>query len=110
MKTIKVIDLLNKIANGETPPKKIRYDGKKFIWVNRVDDIFNYKETTNEDDYYNEYFEELYMITNILNEKVEIIEEDKKIEKLEIISSDSGTMYECIANKINEIIEVLNEK
>ena len=27
MKTIKIIDLLNKIANGEEVPKKIKYQG-----------------------------------------------------------------------------------
>lgn len=39
--------------------------------------------------------------------------EDKKIEKiekLEIVSSDSGTMYEYIANKINEIIDYINKE
>ena len=41
---------------------------------------------------------------------IEYKEEDKKIKKLDIISSDSGTMYECIANKINEIIDYINKE
>ena len=100
MKTIKIIDLLNKIANGEEIPKKIKYNG------------LEYKLDKEQEDYMLVYAGLLDDINTFsqLNDEVEIIEEDNKIEKLEIISSDSGTMYEFIANKINEIIEVINEK
>ena len=39
MKTIKVIDLLNKIANGEEVPKKIKYKTWTFIYV---DEFYGY--------------------------------------------------------------------
>lgn len=63
---MKIIDLLNKIANGEEPPKKIRlgrylimeYDGEEYI------------EQTNKKPF-------LYYIWN-LNEKVEILEEEPR--------------------------------
>ena len=29
---MKIIDLLNKIANGEEPPNKIKYEGKEYIY------------------------------------------------------------------------------
>lgn len=72
---IKMIDLLNKIANGEEVPKKIRFR----------DDIWKFdkcvKDYMNEDN--NEYlFDNIFGIETekVLNYEVEIIEEPKKIE------------------------------
>ena len=82
---MKVIDLLNKIANGEDVPKKIRYQADS-----HKKDLYTYNEYTG--DYEREIglnlFVYLFMkerITGFLNNEVEveIIEEDKKIEKLE---------------------------
>lgn len=72
---IKMIDLLNKIANGEEVPKKIRFR----------DDIWKFDKCVK--DYMNEDSNE-YLFANIfgletesaLNCEVEIIEEPKKIE------------------------------
>ena len=79
MKEIKVIDLVVKIANGEIP-KKIRYN-----------DLFmTYDEKRH--NYYDSFGAEIdwkYTIMQYLNDKVEIIEdipeEDKKIEKLDVV-------------------------
>lgn len=81
---MKVIDLLNKIANGEEVPKKIKFGDK--IWkYNSGDKIWKYNSIVQ--DYMNEDNNE-YLFANIfgietekaLNYEVEIIEEPKKIE------------------------------
>ena len=79
---MKVIDLLVRIANGEEVPKKIIGKdslGKKEEYIyNGFWYIHIFENPDGEEDYY-------YMDRDIrnLNEEIEIIEEDKKIEKLE---------------------------
>lgn len=113
---MKVIDLLNKIANGEKPTY-IKYDGNIYAY-NEIDDFYQANDGKFE-------FPNLYL--RELNEEVEIIEEDKKIYKLdwgegntfnriqensylsrkEIELLDSN--FKELGNKINEIIDKLNE-
>ena len=104
MKTIKVIDLLNKIANGEKPTIK--------------EGINKYEYNEIENDYitgmgynYEHYFSNISNILNYLNDEIEIIEdtpkEDKKIEKLNCkYTSDVSKLK--VVNKVDEIIELLN--
>ena len=103
---MKVIDLLNKIANGESIENcKIKFKG-------------------DEPELVNEYiiYDKLYEDNIILNDEVEIIEEDKKIEKLSIQKTWQDEfrneallryMYkediEDIENKINELIEEIEK-
>ena len=109
---MKVIDLLNKIANGEEVPKRIIYD-KSTYWYNGLEKDY-YKYTTKDfDDEDIEYLFD-YKITEILNDEVEIIEEYKeenkipeKIEEEEIKISLAIGEQIC-ANKINEIIDYLD--
>ena len=94
---MKVIDLLNKIANGEEVPKKIKY--KSFI-------LERTKSSEVKRLYVDEqgmFFPECYSFD--LNDEVEIIEEDKKIEKLNIYNYTEHD----IMTKINEIIDYLEE-
>lgn len=107
--TIRIIDLLVKIANGEEVPKKIwfknnfyEYDGENQNYVRSIN--FTVDFLIGED------------ITALLNDEVEIIEENKKIEKLEIkdiyMCDDYGHIYinfKNTWNKINEIIDAINE-
>ena len=76
MKTIKIIDLLNKIANGEKTPEKIKYQNK----------IFTHNGFGN-NNYWcegkNEVFEECFILED-LNNEVEIIEEEKEIKQIPI--------------------------
>ena len=99
---MKVIDLLNKIANGEEVPKEIKWGVHNFTW--------NVNEYVAFDEFGKPSF--FKMINNItryfLNDEVEIIEEDKKIEKFEFGEIEDGEHYE-IKRKINEIIDKLNE-
>lgn len=103
---MKVIDLLNKIANNEEVPKKIKHRNKIYEYFERLDDTFNYKEII-DGKYADDYFNDKYFMENILNDEIEIIEEKpKKIEKIE-------TFDFCgldLRDKINEIIDYLLEK
>ena len=73
---IKVIDLLNKIANGEEVPKKIKI--KNVIYEYRG--YMYCTEKANYQDIEDYLFGKWNF--NILNDYVEIIEEPKKIEKI----------------------------
>ena len=76
MNKIRVIDLLNKIANGEEVPDKIHYGLYDYKLV-------EYNKTTKLYQCLSEPYELIDIKTNCLNDEVEIIE-DKKIEKLDI--------------------------
>ena len=113
---MKVIELLNKIANGEEVPKRIKT--KNDIWIY---DGIDYRASDDRG-----YMFEVYTGINKddLNEEVEIIEEDNKIEKipyqfnLNYIDSklDTYTKEEFnktmnyIYDKINEIIDKVNNE
>lgn len=71
---IKVIDLLNKIADGEKPPH-IKCSGLNLYW-NDENSTYDVKE-----DY---VYAPFYIFDySELNDYVEIIEKDKKIERIE---------------------------
>ena len=114
MSKIKVIDLFNMISKGEEMPKKIKWRGV----------IFDYIKEESYEDYINcnhcSLFEhlgdknEIYKVTNMLNDEVEIIEEKKIPEKLGEIAFVDGEIACCwskseakLKTKINEIIDCL---
>ena len=66
---MRVIDLLNKIANGEEVPEKIQYNGFYFNWTG-LNYYCSYEDT---------FLDELICLED-LNYPVEIIEEPKKKE------------------------------
>lgn len=69
MKTIKMIDLLNKIVNGEEVPKQIKYSNKIYTLSNLVNDYMN-----EDGDYLTYKFDDF----DILNDEVEILEEEPR--------------------------------
>ena len=96
---MKVIDLLNKIANGEDVPNKIKYYG--YVW-----------EFLNNGVYSSYWFNDIelqdYLDGNILenlNDEVEIIEEDKEIEYLR----NQDFYIKKVGDKVNELIKAVNE-
>lgn len=104
MKTIKLIDLLIKIANGEELPNRIKY-------FDRIWELDKY-----EIDYYDEEGDSLNdtrLIGN-LNDEVEIIEEIKLPEKLGKIEDNNGYIdqYDVIkiGKKVDEILDYLKSK
>ena len=114
---MKIIDLLNKIANGEEVPKKIKLKNFEEIYTLR-EDCTGYKwygeEKTN-----NDFGETIHEnLEYILKQDIEILEEPKKIEKIEkptkdeYLYSNGKELYENdmkVYDKINELIDVVNE-
>ena len=100
---IKIIDLLNKIANGEEVPKTIRW----------YDEFYNdYDEISN--DYKVFVYEKLKNNVWDLNDEVEIIEEPKKIEKwgegaLEEMEKCTDYTLEDLQKYIRILAETQNE-
>ena len=71
---IKIIDLLNKIANDEEVPKRIKYRNK--IYHYRGDDYSTYDE----DWLFSEnYTVKTAWLDEFLNDEIEILDEPKKI-------------------------------
>ena len=125
---MKVIDLLNKIANGEEVPRKIKYNKKIYEWkeydcgYQKKEKIDWIKEWGYVAEVNRTYFYLKHCFKN-LNDEVEIIEEEKKIpEKLEYeVKFEKGELvingftfdYEQklqIIITINEIIDYLKSK
>jgi heat shock protein HspQ len=107
---MKIIDLLNKIANGEEIPKKIRIQGEYIFELSKDFEHYYYNENLEITDLLNHNFSNL-------NDEVEIIEEDKKIEKLYhcCMESDNSQISILVANinmlsdKINELIDKVSK-
>ena len=122
---MKVIDLLNKIANGEEVPKEFKYRGKTYEAVKK-DKFTVYKDDSG---YTIKDMFKIFYLEACLNDEVEIIEEDKEIEEIEIhyhsdleeyvastltnnnwyIETFDSKYDEMIMYKINELIRALNE-
>ena len=114
---MKIIDLLNKIANGEKI-KKIKYQNHIYEYYNG-----DFKEDVGEYDSNWLFASEIIDLEN-LNDEIEIMEndkEDKKIEKLDLKYDDiiyhedvffkKEILLYCdnLQEKINEIVDKLEE-
>ena len=112
---IKIIDLLNAIAEGKELPEKFMYKGHLY-----------YREKTKgicyRCDELNEIFEECLVFED-LNDTVEIIEEPKKIKKIEMYQDEEGHYFlnkqdrkvyvncdeiDFMVDKFNELIDEIN--
>ena len=113
-KKISVYELLGLIKDGKAP-KKIEYKGDTYIYAG--DD---YSINDNREDWLITNYD--YLLTDFLNEEVEILDEDKSIiEKLNIVRNDitygDGAINDDelvdsvldIKDKINEIIDYLEK-
>lgn len=105
---IKIIDLLNKIYNNDNIPKRIIY--RNCVW--------EYNETYHDFiDEYDNYLLCLYIhdyddLYEFLSSELEIIEDPKKIEKIDIDKMLQTKKWKRDKNawkKINEIIDVVNK-
>lgn len=104
---IKIIDLFNKLANGEDTPNEFKYRGLTFIKNNigfyQDEDGFNLTANICHD-YSN------------LNDEIELIEEPKEVElpkELKLKDFEGLSCYELhevFNNKMNEIISYLKAK
>ena len=95
---MKIIDLLNKIANGEEVPKKIRIEGwcYKFEWE---DFAGNYIDESKNID----LMSALSCDEEELNREIKIIVEDKKIEELDVaLLSQCDNWLRCPTNDVTK--------
>ena len=82
-KTIRVIDLLNKIANGEEAPKKVKYCGAEYLYLDHRKDYKNM-----ELDFDSYIIDIKYHNLDWLNDTVEIIQEQQDIDIQEMTELD----------------------
>ena len=110
---IKIIDLLNKIANGEEIPKKILLNGIVFEYQG---DDYLYKDEDKKEHWLfsASYTDKYTWLENFLKAEVEIIEEPKKIEKwgegaLEEMEKCTDYTLEDLQKYIRILAETQNE-
>ena len=109
---IKISDLVNKVINREEMPKEVLFNGNIYKWCDNIGDYrkngwgtcLMIRDIFNNFDRYGSFY-------NMLFEDVEIIEEQKKLEKIEITLKDydlpSNNEFKII-DKINELIDEIN--
>lgn len=104
---MKVIDLLNKMANGEEVPKRIRVDN--IIYIYEYCEHFYYTD--------NEAREDLlvrgkdWSTFDFLNWNVELIEDKIDIDSIGELKSVTNNIdgIVCIMNKINELVQAVKQ-
>ena len=100
---MRVIDLLQRIANGEELPNKFKFDDD--IYYKQSLKCYRCNET-------GKIFEECFILED-LDKEIEIIEEDKKIEKIDVNYLQQIKKWKrakVLGNKINEIIDYINKE
>lgn len=119
-KTIRVIDLLNKIANGEEVPYKVKYNGIIFTYNSSNKQGLKYVDLNKENEVFYRY---LTGVVNKLTDEVEIIEEQEEIDiqKLNenikyynIIGHSENekmlfNMIQDTANRINKLVQAVKQ-
>lgn len=94
-KAIRVIDLLNKIANGEDVPEKIKFEHSIYTYFKEQEDYINYADEDNK--WYGQTLLFAIMLNHKINEildaKVEIIEEQEEIDIQSIEELDENFTY-----------------
>ena len=98
---MKVIDLLNKIANKEELPERIKVAAKEFYICkkNTIDGDYDYQDDNAT--YLFDYLTEWDYVSNYLLKDVEVLEEDKEYEDIDdptllIIENSGAAMPETL--------------
>ncbi len=101
---MKLIELLNKIANEEDVPEKIEFDGKEFEW----DTLERFYKRNNGDDLLE--LCTVFSTDEFMNMDVEVIEDKTNIIE-ELTNEADGTAgeFNTIKNKINELVRTVNQ-
>ena len=108
-KTIRVIDLLNKIANGEEVPIEIEYNNKRYVLNKTCKQYYEKGEGS--------YLENKLAFANtiehgfygdFLNDEVEIIEEQEEID-IQGIKEINKSKETNIWNKMSDCEDTINE-
>ena len=118
MKTIKIIDLINKRANNEEMPNEIKMDNIVYLYCEIANDYKVYRDA-DEPNYW--LFKDYVFGSNgdRLNDEVEILDEEDEFEDIddEFKSGDTVDVVYQLLNKIKplirnqkKIIEKLNKE
>ena len=119
MKTIKIIDILCYISIGEYDrlPKRIKDKWHTYTKIERKQELEGSKlviEINYQDELGNYLFGDAYVLSDILNDEMEIIDEEDEFEDIKELELESGDINDktflakYITNnryKINEIIK-----
>ena len=97
-KEIKMIELIDMYVEDVVQPKKVKFDGNVYI----------YNGNSVLQQIINEYKGKIVFL---LNEKVEIIEEDKDIEEIEQIMTSKGTYtnFDVVYKDMTKVYETVDE-
>lgn len=99
---MKIIDLLNKMSKDKNYKPTVKYCGETYTYNEQID---IYKSDNENSDY---GLFSGWILENILNDEVEVIEENKEIEEFET----EYTMRQMdiqFQNKINELVRQVNK-
>lgn len=112
MNKIRVIDLFNKIANGEEVPYKVKYNGIIFTYNSSNKQGLKYVDLNEENEVFYRY---LTGVVNKLTDEVEIIEEQEEIDIQGIRELDKhketniwAKMNDC-EDKISELVQAVKQ-
>ena len=107
---MKIIDILNKINNGEEVPEKIKFNGDVFIYNSTTKD-YEHNIRPGLDDTLLFRVMNTHFITELLKAEVEVIEENKGIERLPVYPSYAYRKEDISENrlKINELVRAVNK-
>lgn len=106
---IEIMDLLHKIYNLDDMPGKIIFDNCVWRYCSEFQDYQSERGYL-----FGDYMSHINETVKFLNAEVEIIEEDKEIEKLgKIYDGFSDSYYDTclikIAQKVDEVIDAVNK-
>ena len=106
---MKVIDLFNKIANGEDLPEKIKYNDK--IWRLSSEKTYFIGSDYGYDFWIKHGNDNFIEEIEDFNDEVEIIEENNKIEKFpyDCFADDLNKNEEFFIQNINQLKDKVNE-
>lgn len=100
---VKIIDILNKMADGTLKDGfKFEYKGESYTYNKHKNSIFN--------DESGDYLGEFVALDIYFLDEVEVIEDVKEIEEIQIIHlDDNNTAIFIFMDKINELVRAVNE-
>ena len=104
--TIKIIDLLVKVANGEEVPENIEYDNKVMKYDHNKQDYKGYYSNGNGTWLFQYLFDKCRNTSHFINDYVEILDEEEfeDIEEIEIKEIEESSHLE-FKKRINSLIK-----
>lgn len=98
---MKIIDLLNLMVIGEDLPKRIRYEDEEFFLTGNKETYIGCIS--------HRAIGRRHCLEQCLTDEVEIIEENKKIEKIGYLNYCENPVESILHKKIDELIDEVNK-